>query len=176
MPDGHGPVASTDVSTVHPEAEQFLRDYLRSATPEQRHTFVRRANYDTGEALVRFVLDDPTTDRASALAAYWILGAGYYCRYTSADEVPEPDRPTWELLRLIEERYAAGYWADHGIGFDPTDDDEIDWTEGEGDDPEPYPVPDVMLRPVPGELVDDEDTEDGLPLDVHLRYSALLRG
>ena len=161
---------------MHPDAEQFLREYLSAATPQQRHTFVRRANYDTQEPLVRAVLDDPTTDRATALAAYWILGAGYYTRYGSADEVPEPDRATFELLRLIEDRYAAGYWADHGIGFDPTDDDEIDWTEGEGDDPEPYPVPDVMLRAVPGELVDDADTEDGLPLDVHLRYSSLLLG
>ena len=154
-------------------AEQFLRDFLRAATPQQRHTFVRRTGYDD-YTLVRFVLDDPTTDRASALAAYWILGAGYYTRYASADEVPEPDRATWELLRTIEERYASGFWADHGIGFDPTDDDEIDWTEGEGDDPEPYPVPDVMLRAVPGEIVDDSDTEDGLPLDAHLRYTALL--
>jgi hypothetical protein len=30
-----------------------------------------------------------------------------------------------------------------------------------------------MRRAVPGELVDDAGTEDGLPLDVHLRWTAL---
>lgn len=154
-------------------AEQFLRDFLTSATPQQRHTFVRRCNYDSGDAVVRFVLDDPTTDRATALAAYWILGASYYSRFTTADEVAEDERPTWELLRTIEERYEAGFWADHGIAFDPTDDDEIDWTDDYGA-PVNRPVPDAMKRPVPGTLVDDAGTEDGLPLDVHLRWTALV--
>lgn len=167
-----------DVSTAQPgtpppdAAEEFLRDFLRAATPQQRHTFVRRANYDAGESLVRLVLDDPTTDRATALAAYWILGASYYSRYASADDVPQDERPTWELLRTIEDRHAAGFWADHGIAFDPTDDDEIDWTDDYGA-PVARPVPELMRRAVPGELVDDADTEDGLPLDVHLRWSAL---
>ena len=154
------------------EAEQFLRDFLRAATPQQRHTFVRRTNYDGGDATIRFVLDDPTTDRATALAAYWILGACYYSRYATAEETADYERPTWELLRSIEERYAAGFWADHGIAFDPTDDDEIDWTDDYGA-PVARPVPEVMRQAVPGELVDDAGTEDGLPLDVHLRWTAL---
>ncbi|GIG39158.1 DUF4274 domain-containing protein [Cellulomonas phragmiteti] len=163
------------MSTPTPEpdaAEQFLRDFLQSATPQQRHTFVRRTSYDSGDATIRFVLDDPTTDRATALAAYWILGACYYSRYASADETTDDERPTWELLRTIEERYAAGFWADHGIAFDPTDDDEIDWTDDYGA-PVARPVPDAMRRAVPGQPVDDGDTEDGLPLDVHLRWTAL---
>lgn len=155
------------------EAEQFLRDFLRAATPQQRHTFVRRTSYDSGDATIRFVLDDPTTDRATALAAYWILGASYYSRYAVADDVPDDERATWELLRSIEDRYAAGFWADRGIAFDPTDDDEIDWTDDYGA-PVARRVPDAMRRAVPGDLVDDEDTEDGLPLDVHLRYTALV--
>lgn len=155
------------------DPDDFLRDWLETAGPRERHTFVRRANYDSGEHHVRFVLDQPTTDRATALAAYWILGASYYSRYAAADDVPEDERPTWELLRSIEDRYAAGFWADHGIAFDPTDDDEIDWTDDYGA-PVSRPVPDVMRRAVGGGLVDDAGTEDGLPLDVHLRYTALL--
>ena len=161
-------------TTPPDEAELFLRDFLRDATPQQRHTFVRRMNYDDGDALVRFVLDDPSTDRATALAAYWTLGAADYTRYASAADALDYERPTWELLRTIEERYAAGFWADHGIGFDPADDDETDWTEDAGDAPVVRPVPEALLRAVPGELVDDEDSEDGLPLDVHERWTALV--
>lgn len=162
---------STDDAPLD-EAELFLRDFLRAATPRQRHTFVRRTSYDRGDATVRFVLDDPTTDRATALAAYWILGASYYSRFPTAEDVALDERPTWELLRLIEDRYAAGFWADHGIAFDPTDDDEIDWTDDYGA-PVNRPIPEAMCRAVPGELVDDAGTEDGLPLDVHLRWTAL---
>ncbi len=154
------------------DPDQFLREFLAAATPQQRHTFVRRADYDRGEHLVRAVLDDPTTDRATALSAYWILGASYYARYARVEDVPEDEQGTYALLRTIEDRYAAGFWADHGIAFDPTDDDEIDWTDDYGA-PVSRPVPEVMRRAVPGELVDDAGTEDGLPLDVHLRWTAL---
>lgn len=162
------------MSTDQPDAaERFLREFLSAATPQQRHTFVRRGSYDGGDALVRHVLDDPTTDRATALAAYWILGACYYSRYATAADAAEHERPTWELLRTIEDRYATGFWADRGLAFDPTDDDEIDWTDDYGA-PVARPVPAVMRQAVPGAPVDDAGTEDGLPLDVHLRWRALV--
>jgi hypothetical protein len=162
--------------TEQPDAaEQFLLDFLRAATPHERHTFVRRTNYDDATSRIRAVLDDPTTDRATALAAYWMLGAGYHARYASADEALDYERPTWELLRTVEDRYAAGFYADHGIGFDPTDDDGEDWTtEYDGDAPVARPVPETMLRAVAGEEVDDDDTEDGLPLHVYEEYAALV--
>ena len=57
-------------SSATDDPDQFLREFLAAATAQQRHTFVRRADYDRGEHLVRAVLDDPTTDRATALSAY----------------------------------------------------------------------------------------------------------
>ncbi|MGW6128532.1 DUF4274 domain-containing protein [Cellulomonas sp. NPDC055163] len=159
-------------------AQQLLRDFLREATPQQRHTFVRGTNYDDGDALIRFVLDDPSTDRATALAAYWMLGAGFHTRFATATDAHDYQRRTWELLRTIEDRYAAGFYADHGLGFDPTDDDGASWTtEYDGLAPVARPVPELMLRPAAGTpMVDDEDTEDGLPLDVYERYAALVLG
>ncbi|KQR07258.1 DUF4274 domain-containing protein [Cellulomonas sp. Leaf334] len=161
------------MTTTGPDAaEAFLRDFLSTATPQQRHTFVRRTNYDDGTDRLRFVLDDASTDRATALAAYWMLGAGYYAQYATVDDAADYERPTWELLRVVEQRYADGFWADHGIGFDPTDDEGDDWTTEYSE--VVRPIPDAMREPVAGEPVDDDDTEDGLPLDVYEHYEALV--
>lgn len=155
-------------------ADLLVRDFLRTATPQQRHAYVCGTNLDDGTALVEVVLDDPTTDRATALAAYWLLGAGYYAQYASVDDAADYERPRWELLRRIEDRFLAGEYADHGIGFDPTDDDGDDWTEDYLDDePVARAIPPAMLVAAPGEPVEGE-TEDGLPLDVYERYAALV--
>ena len=156
-------------------AEQVVLDFLRTATPQQRYTFVRRTSDDGVLDHLRVVLGDPTTGRATALAAYWMLGAGYDTRYATADEALDHERPTWELLRTVEDRYVDGFYADHGIAFDPSDDEGDDWTaDDEGDAPVARPVPAEMLRAVDGEPVDEDDTEDGLPLDVHERHMELL--
>ena len=169
------PYAPSVTHTPLDAAESFLRGFLTTATPAQRHTYVRRTNYDGATDRIRYVLDDPSTDRATALAAYWMLGAGYYARYAEADDAAGYERPTWELLRTTEQRYAGGFYADHGIGFDPTDDDGDDWTtEYDGDAPVARPIPDVMAQAVVGDLVDDDGTEDGLPLDVYEQYAALV--
>lgn len=108
----------TDDEKEQKEA-QLVRDFLANATPEQRHLFIARSNYDCNYDALNELAADPQLDRASALLMYWSLGAAWYVQYGHDDDVPDYSRHSLALIRLIETRYSAGFYADHGIWFDP---------------------------------------------------------
>lgn len=86
-------------------------------------------------------------------------------------DLPEgsSERETYHVLRLIRQRYAEGYYADHGIWFDPPH-----WHGARPDDypdiPVIRPIPSIMLLPTEGrdyvELESPEGYDDGLPLEI----------
>lgn len=164
----------TDEEKEQKEA-QLIRDFLTNATPEQRHLFIARSNYDSNYDALNELTADPQLDRASALLMYWSLGAAWYVQYGHDDDVPDYSRQTLALIRLIETRYSAGFYADHGIWFDPM--------QSEGGRPDDYPdlpvrrpVPDIMLIAAPGDVyvdLDDDHYDDGLPLPLAEQLYAL---
>lgn len=95
----------------------IVRNYLVRASKTQRHIFAARANYDGNDAAFRWLIDSRETDQATALLLYWNLGAAWYVQFDSKEASSNPD--TYQLLRLIEQRYAAGFYKTASIYFDP---------------------------------------------------------
>lgn len=148
----------------------LLQDYLLKASPEQRHIYVARRNYDDSPELLAWLADRSELDRATALMMYWALGAAWFTQYAADGDVPEHEREAHAIVRRIEQRYIDGFYAGRGLAFDP------------GNWPGPsmgnYPglvmrrnVPDAMRVAVVGEQACDPFAEavdtvfdDGLPL------------
>ncbi|CAN7559812.1 DUF4274 domain-containing protein [Acidovorax sp. LjRoot66] len=160
---------------IEARAWNLVHAYLADASPAAWHVFAARSNYDGNKQALRWLLDQPTLDRGTALLIYWYLGAAWHVQFTSADQALSPE--TFTLLRLIEERYAEGFYQAGNIWFDPH--------TSEGGRPDDYPkvpvvrpVPAIMLEPVNGsELVevseDPEGFDEGLPLSVAVALYAL---
>lgn len=165
----------TSANDIEARAWNLVHTYLADASPAAWHVFAARSNYDGNQQALRWLLDQPTLDRSTALLIYWYLGAAWHVQFTSADQALSPE--TFTLLRLIEERYAAGFYEAGNIWFDPH--------TSEGGRPDDYPgvavarpVPALMLEPVNGsELVevseDPEGFDEGLPLSVAVALYAL---
>lgn len=148
----------------------LLGPYLANATPEQRHRFVARSNYDGNHHALAWLAAQPDLDQATALMMYWSLGAAWFVQYADAAAVRDHERDTHDLLRSIEQRYLHGFYADHGLSFDP-------W-HWEGAGPGDYlelpvrtPVPPAMLLAVEGTIhvdpfdeVGDAHYDEGVPL------------
>ena len=157
-----------DNTDIEQQAWQLVQAHLAQATPEQWHVFAARSHYDGNFKGLQWLVDQRDLDRATALLIYWYLGAAWYVQYVHEDEVTDP--ATFRLLRLIEERYAGGYYPTGDIWFDPRHSD------GGGphdypDVPVKRPIPPLMLEPVQGSnyVAIDEDPEgfdEGLPLAV----------
>lgn len=163
----------TSDNDIETRVQAIVQAYLADASPAAWHVFAARSNYDGNLQALRWLVDQPTLDRGTALLIYWYLGAGWHVQFTSAEQALSPE--TFLLLRLIEERYAAGFYNTGHIWFDPH--------TSEGGRPDDYPkvavvrpVPTIMLEPVNGsEFVelDPEGFDDGLPMAVAVAIYAL---
>ncbi|MGE6334045.1 DUF4274 domain-containing protein [Stenotrophomonas sp. NPDC077659] len=150
----------------------LLQDYLLQASPQQRHIYVARRNYDDSPELLAWLAARSDLDRATALMMYWSLGAAWFAQYADAGDVPAHEREAYALARSIEQRYLDGVYADHGLAFDPA--------SGPGASPHDYPeltvrraIPERMKTAITGPQAVDPFAEaiegafdDGLPFAV----------
>ncbi len=154
------------------KAWRIVRSYLEGATPEQWHIYAARSNYDDNRRGLRWLLDQPSLQRATALLIYWQLGAAWYVQFAAEEDVASSSgRDTFALLREIEDRYRSGFYASDDIWFDPR--------HSIGGAPDDYPdlpvrrpIPSCMLEATEGrDYVNIEDGDppgydEGLPLAV----------
>ena len=112
-----------DDSEIEHKVWVIVRTWLEGATPEQWHRFAARSNYDGNGRALRWLLDNCNIDRATALLIYWNLGAAWFVQYANESDLGDASYQldTFRLAREVERRYADGYYADHGIWFDPHD-------------------------------------------------------
>ncbi|SEJ02384.1 MULTISPECIES: DUF4274 domain-containing protein [unclassified Variovorax] len=153
---------------------ELVLSYLESATPEQWHVYAARSNYDDNLPMLRWLVDNPKLDRGTALLIYWYLGAAWYVQYASEEDIEDYQQEDFEVLKLIEQRYAEGFYAASRIWFAP------EHSEGGGpgdypDLPKLRPVPVLMLEEVGTEPVDldPEQYDDGIPFEVAEKIEAL---
>jgi hypothetical protein len=147
-------------------AESLTLDYLRNASPRERHLYVARSNYDSNSAGLQLIADDPGTDRATALMMFWALGARYLAQFADDNEVPDWQRQRYTLVRTLESRFLSGFYAS-GIYFDPCDgpvppDDYADL-------PLRRSIPEPMYAVVEGQDwvdLDDPGYDEGLPMSL----------
>ena len=64
----------------------LVHAYLADASPTAWHVFAARSNYDGNKQALRWLLDQPTLDRGTALLIYWYLGAAWHVQFTSAEQ------------------------------------------------------------------------------------------
>ncbi|WP_422506760.1 DUF4274 domain-containing protein [Stenotrophomonas sp. GZD-301] len=163
----------------------LLHAHLVQATPEQRHLYVARSNYGDNHRALAWLADQPTLDRATALMLFWSVGGGGHAQYESLDEVPDYAHDTHQLIGRVQQRFLDGFYADHGIAFDPHHWDGAGPHELSASERERVPAP--LLQAVDGEhAIDpfdeayDADYDDGLPMplveqlytlaDVHIAW------
>lgn len=150
---------------IEQKEKQLVLDYLNSASPEQRHIFVARSNYDDNLWAIQHLIDDSLLDSGTALMAFWYLGAAWFVQFADESEASF-GKGRYRLVRLIEERYLSGFYVNQNIWYDPM--------HSGGPTPDEYPdlpikraIHERMLEATKGEVnvdVFDADYDDGLPL------------
>ena len=99
------------------------REFFASVTdPEELHIFAGLYNWDGGVEDLQRVARHPLCDLGTALLVYWLGQPGFDLRYSDRDAVPGHRRETWDLLREIEERVAAGAYRTATQPFNPAND------------------------------------------------------
>jgi hypothetical protein len=143
------PLSPEAVVRVRAVLDGAAIDTLQSAA--ELHYAARAWNWDDASRLVD-VVRRPDCTLATAAMLFWRSlpdeVIGHFANRKAAHRAGES--AAWDLQAEIRDGVAAGRFA-AGIGYDPADDGGTDWTE---DWPDDKPVPEALLRAVPGPSAD----------------------
>jgi hypothetical protein len=146
----------------------IIRAHLETATTSEWHAYADGSNYSDNQPGLKWLLDQPALELATALTIYWNLGAAWYVAFETVEQADNPE--TFALLRLIEDRVQAGFYQGRSLWFDPMHSESAK-PDDYPDQPVNRPVPPALLQVVDGTEYYDRDLvqaqyEEGLPLPV----------
>lgn len=184
MPDY--PAADHYLSEEELDALEYrlLVEWLEGVPTTDWHVFAHNWNFDNAATILHWLIDNPRTERATALMLYWMLGARFFKQYATAAEaraVASYVERDWLFIQHIEAQYLSGFYAPGTVGFDPASDPfpgmrGHDWTASYQDQPAALAIPAPLLEAVPGiqpQGAVETESEEGIPLPIVAQLHAL---
>ena len=152
--------------------DEMIIDFLKNVSSKERHQLALGLNWDSNLSVLKWIVNDSATDKATALLIYWKSAPRWRKRYAGRDEVLS--ECAWEIgeFDLVEETeklFLSEFYRNHQFSFDPANDRGIDWTAEYLDQPVKLEIPSVMFEKLNGENVeytesgDTKDWEEGIP-------------
>lgn len=157
----------------------IIIDYLKRHGPECREMLARGWRFDNPPKVIKWIAQQPDTDRGTILRLYWMMDPGYGKQFATIDECAEGHRwyvEEYDIIKTIERNYAEGFYRNERYAFDPGNDgckQGYDWTKTlEGytmkDD-----IPQEMFIPTNGTVADTKGWADGVPPELKETISRL---
>ncbi|TGE28574.1 DUF4274 domain-containing protein [Hymenobacter metallicola] len=137
---------------------KLLIEWLETVPTSEWHVLAHEWSYDNSKDILRWLIANPRTEKATALMIYWMAGARFYKQYGSAKEARARaayEGAWWEFIHDLEAKYLADFYTAGSVGFDPRRDgfpghNGHDWTRAYQEYPLRSPLPAVMEQAVPG--------------------------
>jgi len=93
---------------------------IRAMGPDGWHRVALFGNWDFIEPEDwRWIVTQPSCDRATALAIFWKAEPEYYLDAAAASGAPAAESEGYALIALIRDRWAAGAYTRSELAFDP---------------------------------------------------------
>lgn len=149
--------------------EKMIIEFLKNSDLKDRHRLVLGWNWDSGTNVLKWIANDPDTDKATALMLYWKSAPRYTKQYADRGEALKHDTlaiDSFDLVEEIEKLFLSGLHKNHRFAFDPTNDGGTNWTTEYLDKPIKREIPSVMFEKLTGEDVQSgyaEGWEEGIP-------------
>ena len=152
-------------------ADEIELEFLKTATPEQRHQLLLGWNCDRGCDLLDCIVEAKDTDKATILALYWRLNPKHQKQYKDRDDLLKGQEyliiDDYDLFVKLEKLYISGYYQEQNIAFDPANDiydNGYNWTTQSSDIVTVLDIPKVMFEKLEGkEVVLEDDWVEGFP-------------
>ena len=156
-------------------------EYAASATPRIWHQMVMDWNWDSGLYFFQWLLNNPATDRATALMLYWMGGPRWFKQVANRTEAHATKDPYislkfFDFSEELEAKYAAGYFTNSHFAYDPAHDhDGYDWTKEYADKVAVRAIPAIMFEKLSGETVEKPiGFVEGMPEPLATRIDAMI--
>ena len=157
--------------------DEVWADFLKNASQEEIFQSVLDSNWDGNGFLLSQIKDNPTTDKATILLAYWMSNPGWFKQFADREEILTKARHSiegFDFVAAIEKKYLEGFYTQSNIALDPANDPyRENWTEGQGEGV--ASIPSLMFEKLEGKKVGSPtDFEEGLPPEYAQRLQVII--
>ncbi|MBS5115157.1 MAG: DUF4274 domain-containing protein [Erysipelotrichaceae bacterium] len=151
----------------------LIIDFLKKNTPKERQLLAISWNFDNPKKVLKWIVDQPDTDKGTILYLYWYMAPAFYKEHY-ADRKECEEENSWSLedydiLDTIEKNYLSNFYKKQVYAFNPVKDsysDGYNWTEGYDEHKVKSKIPEILFKALDGELLEDPNWDEGIPTDI----------
>ena len=152
--------------------DEALIRWLSKRDPDEWHRVALSWNWDSGYMVLRWIIQQPDCDRATALLIFWRGDVAYYLPYGHRDEVPEPNGDVYDLLCEIRQNWIAGKYRRSELAYDSEGGRDMDFARRRLGSRLKFIFPRDMEQSLAGRVLTCEGYEEGLPPDFVAHYES----
>lgn len=152
---------------------ELIIDFLVKNTPKERQLLVLSWNFDNSKKVIKWIVEQPDTDKGTILYLYWHMEPIFY-KKKYKDEKEYDEENSWELedfniIKTIEKNYLANFYKNQIYAFNPKKDSYsagYDWTESYDESKLKSKIPSILFEALTGESLEVPNWEEGIPTDL----------
>ena len=151
--------------------DELIIDYLKKNSPESRQLLAIDWNFDNSKEVIKWIAEQPDTDKGTALFLYWYMNPQDLKKYKDREKCEEYSwiLEDYEIVETLEKNYISGFYKNQKYAFDPKNDpynSGYDWTEEVDEDEMKAEVPKEMYIALEGEVLESPGWGEGIPEDI----------
>ena len=148
---------------------QIIINYLKKNSPKERQLLAIDWNFDNSKEVIKWIAEQPDTDKGTALFLYWYMNPQFFKKYENRRECEEEDNwalEDFDIVETLEKNYISGFYKNQKYAFDPKNDpynSDYDWTEEVDEKEMKREIPKEMYMDLDGEVLESPNWEEGIP-------------
>lgn len=157
----------------------IIINYLESSSPLEWHKTAMDWNWDNDLTVLWWIINNPKTDKATALMIYWMSAPRWGKQYANRQEIAE--NASWYLnhfdfIEDLESKYTSGFYTNQNYAYNPAKDfNGTDWTNEYTDKPQLREISAELLVELKGEEIKYPDNYiEGVPENIFNEISELI--
>lgn len=149
----------------------LIIDYLKKNTPKERQLLAIDWNFDNSKEVIKWIAEQPDTDKGTALFLYWYMNPQFFKKYKDREECEEEGDwvlEDFDIVETLEKNYILGFYKNQKYAFDPKNDvySGYDWTNEVDEDEMKVEIPKEMYIALEGEVLESPGWGEGIPDDI----------
>lgn len=81
---------------------QLIINYLKKNSPKERQLLAIDWNFDNSKEVIKWIAEQPDTDKGTALFLYWYMNPQFFKKYENRKECEEEDSWALEDFDIVE--------------------------------------------------------------------------
>src|SRR3712207_6781459 len=91
---------------------QLIINYLKKNSPKERQLLAIDWNFDNSKEVIKWIAEQPDTDKGTALFLYWYMDPQFFKNYENRRECEEEDNwalEDFDIVETLEKNYISGF-------------------------------------------------------------------